>query len=167
MPKELFAYEEIILGKKFAYAATSGEGLDTKELTQYHKTWLHKNLITVLEQPMDLDVQGSSNSTQEVTAGASKFLLRWNFPTMRAVYIALLDGFVKECTRDQVEAMCHKEASFRGFWYESMFFNYYRGGSSILVKYITPGKNEELNSLHLDIRAVLELVETDTQLLTG
>lgn len=87
--QHFLAYQEVIEGKKFAYAATSGEELNTKELQEYYDTWLHKNLITVLEQPMDLDEQGSSNSTQEVTAGASKVLLRWNFPTMRTVFFLL------------------------------------------------------------------------------
>ena len=47
--RQFFAYQEVIEGKKFAYAATSGEELNTKELEKYYRTWLHKNLITVLE----------------------------------------------------------------------------------------------------------------------
>ena len=122
---------------------------------------------------MDLDEQGSSNSTQEVTAGASKVLLnskvllRWNFPTMRKVYINLLDNFIQNCTLDQVISMCDKESSFCGFWYESEFFRHYSGGSSILVKYITPIQSERPTSLQLQICNIVEIIETDTQLITG
>ena len=63
--------------------------------------------------------------------------------------------------------MCDKESSFRGFWYESEFFRRCRGGYSILVKYITPIQSERPTSLQLQIYDVVELVETDTQLITG
>ena len=64
-------------------------------------------------------------------------------------------------------SMCEKESSFRGFWYESEFFRHYSGGSSILVKSITPTQSERPNSLQLQICNVVELIETDTQLITG
>ena len=94
--------------------------------------------------------------------------LRWNFPAMRKIYIDFLDKFLKDFTLDKVMLMCRKEPSFRGFWYESEFFNHYGSATSLIVEYITPkAKKERSTSLSLQISKVITLDETETQLKTG
>lgn len=130
--EEFFAYLEVIKGRQFAYAASSGDELTKAQLDEYYKTWLHKNLITVLES---IQPTGKPNNNQKV-------VLRWNFPPMRTIYIKLLDEFIKNTTCEKVRDMCAKESSFLGFWYESEFFKYYNESRSISVEYITPKDGE-------------------------
>ena len=44
-------------------------------MEEYHKSWLHKNLVTILESDQPMDVPTASKKTQKVKADALNIVL--------------------------------------------------------------------------------------------
>ena len=141
----------VLKSKKFAYCACRGEMLDDNEVEAYKSTWLYLNCLTVLEVVQEkkikvLEDQPESEETDaevEYEGDAKYSILRWNFPTFGILFLDIITSFLTTSSMELVEDVCSKEPSFRGFWYEALFFYHHKQKpSSLVVDYTTASGNQ-------------------------